>query len=63
MDEIKPISQHVAQGWEIVDSSSCVDSMGRMVHSVLLRRHKQHKFITISRKFIGSGVTVEERDV
>ncbi|MBJ3784085.1 hypothetical protein [Devosia sediminis] len=62
-NEQKPVSQLVAQGWEIIDSSSCVDSMGRMVHSVLLRRHRQHRFVTISRKLLGGGVTVEERDV
>lgn len=62
-DDVKPVSQLVSQGWEIINSSSCVDSLGRMVHSVLLRRHKQHRFVTIARKAFGSGITVEERDV
>lgn len=61
--ELKPVSQLVAQGWEIIDSSSCVDGMGKMIHSVLLHRQRQHKFITISRKLVGKGITVEERDV
>lgn len=62
-NEAKPVSQLVAQAWEIVDSSSCLDSYGRPVHSVLLRRHREHRFVTISRKLIGKGVVVEERDV
>jgi hypothetical protein len=64
MDEDpKPLSQLVAQGWEIIDSSSFIDSMGRVGHSVLLRRHRQHKFLTLETKLIGKGLVAKERDV
>ena len=62
-DEPKPLSQLVAQGWEIVDSSSFVDSMGRVGHSVLLRRHRQHKFLIVEPRLMGKGLVVKERDV
>jgi hypothetical protein len=62
-DELKPLSQLVGQGWEIVDSSSFVDSMGRVGHSVLLRRHRQHKFLVLETRFMGKGMVAKERDV
>jgi len=62
-DEPKPLSQLVAQGWEIVDSSSFVDSMGRVGHSVLLRRHREHKFLIVEPKLMGKGLVVKERNV
>ena len=62
-DEQKPVSQLVAQGWEIIDSSSFVDSMGRVGHSVLLRRHREHKFLTVEPKLMGKGIVVKERNV
>jgi hypothetical protein len=64
-DELKPLSQLVAQGWEIVDSSSFIDSMGRVGHSVLLRlrRHRQHKFLVLETRFMGKGLVAKERDV
>jgi hypothetical protein len=62
-DEARPLSQLVGQGWEITTSSSFIDSMGRVGHSVLLRRHRQHKFLTIEAKLIGKGMVVKERDV
>lgn len=62
-NEPKPVSQLVAQGWEILGNSTSFDAYGRPVHSVLLRRHRQHKFVTLSQKFFGKGIVVEERDV
>ena len=62
-DEPKPLSQLVGQGWEIVGTSSFADSSGRVGYSVLLRRHRQHKLLTMKTKFLGKGLTVEERDV
>lgn len=61
--ELKPISDQIAQGWEIVSASTFSDASSRIVHSVLMRRQKQHKFVIIRKRIIGQGFAVEERDV
>jgi hypothetical protein len=64
MDEDpKPLSQLVGQGWEIVGTSSFADNSGRVGYSVLLRRHRQHKLLTLKTRFLGKGLSVDERDV
>jgi hypothetical protein len=62
-DALHPLSALVAEGWEIVSCSSPLESLGQPVHSVLLRRDGQHKFLTIQRKLIGKGPSVTEMDV
>lgn len=62
-NEAKPLSQLVGQGWEIVGTSSFADHFGRVGHTVVLRRHRQHKLLTLLTKVVGRGLSVEERDV
>jgi hypothetical protein len=62
-DEPKPLTHLVGQGWEIIGNSSFADSSGRVGYTVLLRRHRQHKLLTLKTKFLGKGLTVEERDI
>ena len=62
-DEPKPLTQLVGQGWEIIGTSSFADNSGRVGYTVLLRRQRQHKLLTMKTRFIGKGLTVDERDV
>jgi hypothetical protein len=62
-DKLHPISDLVADGWEIISSSSPLDSLGTPFHSVLLRRDGQHKFVTVHRKLIGKAPSFSELDV
>ena len=61
MNETKPLSALVAQGWEIVGYAAGTDAKtGMHNHSVLLRRQKQHKVLQIRNKWIGKGLVASE---
>lgn len=62
-DKLHPLSSLVTEGWEIVSSSSALDSLCQPVHSVLLRRNGEHKFLTMHRKLIGKAPAADELDV
>jgi hypothetical protein len=61
-DEKRYVSDLVAQGWEIAGFSS-LHNGGQLVHTVLLRRQRQHKLVTIKKRLIIGGITIEEIDV
>jgi hypothetical protein len=58
-----PISALVAEGWEIVAASSPLDSLSMPLHSVLMCKDGQHKFVTVSKKLLGNGLKVDVTDV
>lgn len=62
-DNLHPLSTLVSEGWEIISSSSPLDSFGQPVHSVLLRRDGAHKFLTVHKKLIGKQPATDEFDV
>ena len=60
--DLRPLSEHLAQGWELQGySANWAGSV--MAHSFLLKRQKQLKVLTVRPKYIGWGDTVEEKDV
>lgn len=62
INEDKPLSLLVTQGWEIVSyASSLAGEMG--VESVLLRKQRAHKILKIRPKYVGKGYVVKEIDV
>ena len=64
MNETKPLSALVAQGWEIVGYAGGSDpSNGMHNNHVLLRRQKQHKILQIRNKWLGKGLVVNEIDL
>ena len=64
MNDVKPLSAMVAQGWEIVGFSNGVDAAsGAHSHNVLLRRQKQHKILQIRARWMGKGLVTKEIDV
>lgn len=62
-DNMHPLSNLVSEGWEIVTASSALDTWAQPVHSVLLRKDGEHKFLTVRRKMIGKVPEVSEFDV
>ncbi|MBF0678041.1 MAG: hypothetical protein IR164_03760 [Devosia sp.] len=62
-DILHPLSKLVSEGWEIISSSSPLDTLGQPIHSVLLRRDGEHKFLTVRKKLIGKQPEVHEFDV
>ncbi|MBV9549796.1 MAG: hypothetical protein JO256_09010 [Alphaproteobacteria bacterium] len=59
--EARPLSELVAQGWEIAGFSA-VHGVG-YIHSVLLKRQGQHKVIVLSKRSLLGGTGVVEHDV
>ena len=63
-EEIRPLSQLVGQGWELVSFSSGYDqSSGGLMDCFLLRRQKQHKLLKVRRKHFGQGFVIRELDL
>lgn len=60
-DENRPLSDLVAQGWEIQGFSS-VYTGASFAHTVLLRKQRQHKVLTL-RKPPLLGLSTKELDV
>lgn len=56
--EHRPVSERVAQGWEVLGYSVAYDGMG-VAHCFLLGRQKRHITLKIRRKPFG-GLWVEE---
>ncbi|HEX8469582.1 MAG TPA: hypothetical protein VF633_00575 [Brevundimonas sp.] len=59
-----PISNLIAQGWEIAGYSATDASGTAYQHSVLLRRQGRHKIVVLRKKILGDGIVVDsELDV
>ena len=61
-EDTRPLSELVAQGWEIAGFSSVHNGVG-FSHTVLLRRQRQHKVITLSKRAVLGGISLAELDV
>jgi hypothetical protein len=61
-DENRPLSELVAQGWEIAGFSSGRNSSGCLAHTVLLKKQRQHKILTLTRQPL-LGLKARELDV
>ncbi|ESQ77843.1 hypothetical protein [Asticcacaulis sp. YBE204] len=62
-DDTKPLSDLVAQGWEILNYSSSHDAAGLNVDNFLLRKQKMHRVLTLRPKMMGKGYATTERDI
>lgn len=63
-EDNRPLSNLVAQGWEVVGYAWGQDpSTGMAGNSVLLRRQKQHKLLMFRRRYFGGGFAAREYDV
>jgi hypothetical protein len=62
-DDNKPLSDLVAQGWEILNYSSSHDPSGVVVENFLLRKLKMHRILSVRPKMLGKGYVVKELDV
>jgi hypothetical protein len=61
-EDHRPLSDLVAQGWEVAGFSSVKDG-GLVSHTVLLRKQRQHKILTLSKRLVLGGTSVKEMDV
>jgi hypothetical protein len=62
-DNQKPLSDLVAQGWEILHYTSSHDASGMVVENFLLRKQKMHRILSLRPKMLGKGYNVKEQDV
>jgi hypothetical protein len=61
-EDVRPLSELVAQGWEIAGFSSVKDG-GLVSHTVLLKKQRQHKILTLSKRLLIGGTSIKELDV
>ena len=61
-EDTRPLSELVAQGWEIAGFSTAHNGVG-FSHSVLLRRQRQHKVITLAKRAVLGGTSLTELDI
>ena len=62
--EIRPLSQLVSQGWEVLSYSCTYDHMRTaQIDCFLLRRQKQHKVLKVRSKNFGAGYAIREIDL
>jgi len=59
----KPLSDAVAQGWEIVSYSATDYSGETYQHNILLRRQGQHRILNIRKKMLGEGVIASQLEI
>lgn len=59
-DDQRPLSELVAQGWEVQGFSS--EGAGAY-HSFLLRRQRQHKVLVVWKRTFGGGAASKEIEV
>ncbi len=62
-DDGTPLSDLVAQGWELLDYTTSHDHSGMVVQNFLLRRLRQHRILSLRPKMIGKGFVATETDV
>ena len=60
-DENRPLSDLVAQGWEVAGFSSAHNGTC-LTHTVLLRKQRQHKILTLKKQPL-LGMSVKELDI
>ena len=60
-EETRPLSELVAQGWEIQDFSTAYTGC-LYAHTVLLKRQRQHKIVVIRKRPV-LGIAISELDV
>jgi hypothetical protein len=63
-DDQRPLSELVAQGWEVHGFTAGPSEHGMgFAHTFLLRRQRQHKVLVVWRKAFGGGVASKELEV
>jgi hypothetical protein len=62
-DNHKPLSDLVAQGWEILHYTSSRDANGMAAENFLLRKQKAHRILSLRPKMLGKGYAVNEMDI
>jgi len=62
-DDNRPLSELVAQGWEILNYTSSHDASAGVVENFLLRKQKMHRILSVRPKMIGKGYVVKEMDI
>ncbi len=53
MAEERPLSELVAQGWEVEGFSAAPDGGGGQLLTFLLRRQRQHRVLVLTRNVFG----------
>ena len=63
MSEPRPLSELMAQGWELRLYHPVLGPSGLMEHAFHLQRSRDNKLLVVRRKLMGEGLHIEELDV
>ena len=61
--EPRPVSDLVAQGWEVKQYHPVLGPNGMIEHAFHLQRQHDNKVLLVRRKIMGEGIHAEEFDV
>ena len=62
-DADRPLSDLIAQGWELQHYRTTQDEGAMLMHIFLLRRQRDHKLLVVRRKVMGDGIVAQELDI
>ena len=62
-DADRPLSNLIAQGWELQEYRPTQEEGTMLMHVFLLKRQREHKLLILRKKVMGEGVVAQELDV
>ena len=62
-DADRPLSNLIAQGWELQEYRPTQEEGTMLMHVFLLKRQRYHKRLPVRKKVMGEGVVAQELDV
>jgi hypothetical protein len=62
-DADRPLSNLIAQGWELQEYRPVQEEGTMMMHVFLLKRQREHKLLILRKKVMGEGLVAQELDI
>ena len=59
----RPLSDLVAQGWELQEYRPTQEEGTMLMHVFLLKRQREHKLLLLRKKVMGEGLVAQELDI
>jgi hypothetical protein len=64
METSTPLSNLLAQGWEVVNYSAALDpNTAMLLHCFLVRKGARAQVVTVRKRILGEGLLVEKTDI
>ena len=62
-DADRPLSDLIAQGWELQEYRPTQEEGTMLMHVFLLKRQRDHKLLLLRKKVMGEGLVAQELDI